>query len=219
MPDDLFKLCIVLVTILGSCVLLLFALNAWYDKAARSPKSKRRSQRSRVVYPSKFRPRNFGIRSDQPWMMGIVGMVLLSALSTAFSPANRTTFAPNTEDYIPMPPPQSMGATGSDLVQLSITNSTPEEMRVFFKGVEKQSAIIPRCPECQVYAVSPLNCPTNGVNQTYTLSSGEYEIDILFTGANTRPYRGRWTLEKGTIYKDCFTLTYGTPRHDDRRQW
>ena len=216
MSDDLFKLCIALSIFSVIVVAILLALNAWYDNAARKPKPRRRSQRSQIVYPSKFRPLSFGIRSNPYWAMGLAGFILLLSLANAVSPDSRTASAPNSEDYIPMPPPQAIGTTGSDLVQLSIKNSSPEEMRVFFKGVEKQSATIPRCPECQIYTVSPPTCPSNGATQTYTLKPGEYEVDAIFTG-NARPYRGRWTLQKGAIYRDCFSLTYGTPRHDDRR--
>ncbi len=220
MQPDINTMLAIGVSVIALIFLLFFLINQAYDKAARKPRARQRPLRwqdSPADYFSPRKPRRSNI--SPMWMSGIVGFALLSALSTSFSHTNRSALPPASEDYIPLPPPQSMGATNSDLVQLSITNSSPEEMKVFFKGVEQQSAIIPRCPECQVYAESPPNCPKNGVTQTYSLKPGDYDVDIVFSGANTRPYRGRWTLMGRNLYSRCFTLTYGVPRHDPDRRW
>jgi hypothetical protein len=222
MQPDLNTVLVIGFSAIALIFLLFFLINQAYDRSARNPSPRRRSQQwqgSPVTRSFKSKPLGSGINPNLSLVSSIIGLVLFSALRTGFSHADSSTLAPDKEDYIPLPPPQSRGATNSELVQLSITNSSPEEMKVFFKGVEKQSAIIPHCPECQVYAVSPPTCPTNGVTQTYSLKPGDYEVDIQFSGANTRPYRGHWSLMGRNLYSRCFTLTYGVPRHDPDRQW
>lgn len=222
MQPDLNTVLVIGLSAIALILLLFFLINRAYDRAARNPRQRRCSQQwqgSPVTRSFNSKPLGSGINPNPSLVSSLVGLVLFSALSATFSHPDRSTWAPANEDYIPLPPLQSMGATNSDLVQLSIVNSSPEEMKVFFKGVEKQSAIIPRCPECQIYAVSPPNCPTNGVTQSYSLKPGDYEVDIQFSGANTRPYRGHWALMGRNLYSRCFTLTYGVPRHDPDRQW
>ncbi|MGV0028224.1 hypothetical protein [Phormidesmis priestleyi] len=156
------------------------------------------------------------IKIDSAWLMG-VALVALVVIQVSASNGKSFT-APRQEDFVPIPPPQAIGTTGSTIVQLSVKNSSPQDMKIFFKGAEKQIAEIPRCETCQIYTTPPKSCPKDGITQTYTLQPGEYEVDVEFSG-NTRPYRGRWPLAAGTRYSECFSITYGTPNKDDRRVW
>ena len=210
----------IILSVIGLIFLIFFLINEAYDRAARNSRPRRRSQRWQdSPVPRSSQPRQHDSDLRHGWVGSVIGFFLLSALSTSFSHANRPALPPASEDYIAMPPPQSVGVTTSNLVQISVTNSSPQQMKVFFKGIEQQSAIIPECPECQIYTVPPNNCPANGVTQTYTLKPGDYEVNVTFSGPTTRPYKGHWTLLARNLYKDCFTLTHGVTQQGDRRDW
>ncbi|KAM3091135.1 hypothetical protein ACKFKG_26780 [Phormidesmis sp. 146-35] len=154
---------------------------------------------------------------DQSTWLIVSALIALVLIQVSASNSKNTLTA-RREDFIPIPPPQVIGTTGSTIVQLSIKNASPQDMKIFFKGTEERSVEIPRCETCQIYATPPKSCPKVGVTQTYTLRPGEYQVDVEFSG-NTRPYRGRWPLAPGTQYSECFSITYGTPNKDDRQVW
>ncbi|KAM3099547.1 hypothetical protein ACKFKG_03150 [Phormidesmis sp. 146-35] len=157
------------------------------------------------------------IKIDQSTWLIVAALIAMLLIQVSASNSKNALTAKR-EDFIPIPPPQVIGTTGSTIVQLSIKNASPQDMKIFFKGTEKKSVEIPRCETCQIYSTPPKSCPKVGVTQTYTLQPGEYEVDVEFSG-NTRPYRGRWPLATGTQYSECFSITYGTPNKDDRQIW
>lgn len=137
MKPDINTMLAIGVSVIASIFLLFFLINRAYDQAARKPRARQRPLRwqdSPSTYFSRPKPRRSSV--SPMWMSSIVGFALLSALSTSFSHTNRAALPPASEDYIPMPPPQSVGVTNSDLVQLSIKNSSPQEMKVFLRALK-----------------------------------------------------------------------------------
>jgi tetratricopeptide (TPR) repeat protein len=107
-----------------------------------------------------------------------------------------------------IPTPERSGNTGSDMVQVTIQNDSPERLRIVFSGPDAHIEELDACASCTNYlGTGPLFCPELGPIGTYTLKPGEYDIVVESSSESTvTPWTGRWTLETGGSYDNCFFI-------------
>lgn len=171
---------------------------------ANSPKS----FKIRPIRP-KYSRRSNQLTPTQAW--SLLGALLLLTLIITAIQQNAITppFLTNNTDAISLPPFQIMGRIPGTDGEISIRNSTPETMDVAFLQNNKvvTKGEIPRCSQCQTYAVAPPTCPTNGYSESYKMPPGVYTVRISWRGY-VRPYFGRWQVAPSTAYSGCFTIGY-----------
>ena len=107
-----------------------------------------------------------------------------------------------------IPPPQVSGTTGTELSEIIIQNSSPERLRIVFSGPESRVEELEACSSCTTYTgTSPLVCPEQGPEGSYSLSAGQYDVVVESISAkDVTPWTGTWNLNTGDKYSYCFFL-------------
>jgi len=107
-----------------------------------------------------------------------------------------------------LPAPLVSGFTAPGTTQVQIRNSSPQPMRIIFRGTETRFEELPACEDCQVYTTEvPESCPEKGPIATYTLKPGDYQVLVRSLGdRHVTPFTGEWTLADGYHHSNCFYI-------------
>lgn len=115
----------------------------------------------------------------------------------------------NAEGAGDLPSPSRRGSAGSDSVEVTIQNDSPEELRIVFSGPEANIADLAACESCNTYfGIGPIYCPEKGPVGRYVLTPGQY--DVLVEASSSRgvtPFTGSWNLSSSQYYSCFFIVT------------
>ncbi len=107
-----------------------------------------------------------------------------------------------------LPPPIAQGATSDGSTTVLIRNVSNTKMRIIFNGATPRIEEIEPCKDCQEYteATIPKECPSQGINASYPLAPGAYDVTVKSIGKTVTPFKGNWSLNAGTQYSNCFFI-------------
>lgn len=107
-----------------------------------------------------------------------------------------------------LPPPIAQGTTDDGSTSVLIRNALNTKMRIIFNGATPRVEEIEPCKECQEYtqATIPKGCPTQGIEASYKLAPGAYDVTVKSIGRTVTPFKGNWGLNGGTQYSNCFFI-------------
>jgi tetratricopeptide (TPR) repeat protein len=113
--------------------------------------------------------------------------------------------------------PGLSGMTLDGSTVINVRNDMPVDMRLIFSGPETQYQEIEPCVDCQKYVGKPPDkCPAKGVVGSFVLQPGTYNVLVKSASDGTvRPFVGKWILELGSEYEDCFMLVTN-PREEQQ---
>jgi outer membrane protein assembly factor BamD (BamD/ComL family)/rRNA maturation protein Nop10 len=134
---------------------------------------------------------------------------LTLTVKTALAQAIVTSVKQTGAGKIDRPPQVTQTAFGT--TQVIIRNDSPDPIQIIFSGPQPRFEEIAACKDCQTYTTPPQTCPEKGIERTYTLQPGKYDIVVKSNRkGNVRPYAGTWTLENGAGYGSCFYIVRQT---------
>lgn len=117
---------------------------------------------------------------------------------------DNTMAAPASE----IPTPERSGPADENTTIVIIQNSSPQQLRIVFRGPESRIKELDACLTCEKYDnIGPLFCPEIGPVGRYELTPGQYDVVVeASSDRGVTPYTGSWELASGDEYSSCFFI-------------
>lgn len=116
-------------------------------------------------------------------------------------------------EVLELPPPVRGNRTGTTFVTLTIINDSPEWLQLELTGTDgRRTLLVNGCTTCQTYRATTSACVSQGrPTANLDLVAGDYTVLAKsISSSSTTPYAGRWTLQAGYEYTDCFFIVEQT---------